>query len=110
MSIKWNLKKYIAEKHSIYSATELKKIITKKTGIIISLQNICNYLNATPKMIRPETIEIICSALSCELNDFCRITPSDRKKKENEKLSYQSTPLSNVGWSISNPQDYRQWR
>lgn len=109
MSIKWNLKKYIAEKHSIYSATELKKVITKQTGVIISLQNICNYLNANPKMIRMETIEIICSALSCNLSDFCQITPGVRKKKENEKLSYQSTPLSKRGVSqFPNPQDYRQ--
>ena len=78
MSIKWNFKKYLEQKHSIYSATELKKLINKKTGISISLQNTCNYLNNKPAMIRLETMEIICTALDCTLHDFLEINPSNK--------------------------------
>lgn len=108
MPIEWNLKTYLAKKHAIYSATELRKVIIKQTGIIISLQNLCNYLNEKPKMIRLETIDILCSALNCKLENFCRIIPSSRKKKDNEKLSYKNTPISKRGvGGYPCPKDYR---
>jgi DNA-binding Xre family transcriptional regulator len=109
MSVEWKLKQYLAKKHAIYSATEFKKIITSRTGIVISLQNLCNYINTTPKMIRLETVVIICSALRCKLSDFCQVTPDHKKKRDNEKLSYKNTPLSKRGvHQFPNPQDYRQ--
>lgn len=108
MPIQWNLKNYLSKKHGIYSATELKKAITVKTGVVISLQNLCNHLNSTPTMIRLATIEIICSALNCKLDAFCQITPGEKKKKDNEKLSYKNTPLAKRGiHQFPNPADYR---
>jgi DNA-binding Xre family transcriptional regulator len=107
MSIKWNLKKYVEKKHSIYSATEFKKMIQKKTGVSISLQNICNYLNKNPAMIRLETMEIICTALDCNLQEILKITPIIKPKKVTRKLSYKNTPISKKGISdFPNPEDY----
>ena len=107
MCIQWKLKKYLEQKHAIYSATELKKKIEKDTGVVISLQNLCNYLNKTPVMIRLHTVEIICSALNCKLSDFCAITPDGVKKKNHEKLSYKNTPLAKRGViQFPNPKDY----
>ena len=94
MAASWRLKNYLAQKHNIYSATSLQKIIVKKTGTIISIQNLCNYLNSMPKLLRVETMEVVCTALNCNLNDFCEITPSKKKKKDKKKLSYKNTPLS----------------
>jgi len=108
MSIKWNLKKYLSKNHGIYTATEFKKVITKQTGVVISLQNLCNLLNSTPKMIRFKTIEIICTALNCTMDAFCQIIPEEKKKKDTEKLSYKNTPLSKRGvHQFPNPSDYR---
>ena len=109
MSIEWFLKKYLAKNRSIYSATELKRLISKRTGVVISLWNLCKILNSRPKMIRLETIEVICSALDCKLEDFCQITPGKIKKKEKEKvkLSYKNTPHSKRGiHHFPDPQDY----
>lgn len=107
MTIKWNLKKFIEKKHSIYSATDFKKLISKNTGITISLQNICNYLNNNPAMIRLETMEIICTALDCNLQDILKITPTKKANKATKKLSYKNTPLAKKGISdFPNPEDY----
>ena len=107
MSIEWKLKKYLAENHAIFSVTAFKSVIAENTGTIISLQNLCNYINSKPKMIRLETIQIICSALNCKLDDFCKISPEENKKKEGVKLSYKNTPHSKRGaHQFPNPQDY----
>jgi len=107
MTIKWNFRKVLNEKHSLTSATDLKKLISEKTGITISLQNICNYLNATPAMIRLETIEIICTATGCTLQDFLEVTPSKKKKKGPRKLSYKNTPTQKKAvLNFPNPEDY----
>ena len=108
MPIKWKLKKYIEENHSIYTAKNLKQVIDKKTGINISLQNICNYLSKTPSMLRLETMEILCSALDCKLSDFVEVTPSKKKKISNKKLSFKNTPHSKRGHeTFPNPKDYQ---
>lgn len=109
MAIGWNLKKYLAVKHSIYKVTELKKLIAEKTGVIISLQNLCNHVNLTPEMIRIETMQIICSALECNLNDFFTITSSVSKNrsKKKRKLSYKNAPKTKIGVKkFPNPQNY----
>jgi DNA-binding Xre family transcriptional regulator len=107
MTISWNFKKVLNKKHSITSATELKKLISEKTGVTISLQNICNYLNETPAMIRLETIEIICTATDCTLQDFLEISPSKKKIKGQRKLSYKNTPNQKKAvLNFPNPEDY----
>jgi len=107
MSITWGLKKYIEKKHSIYSSTDFKKLIHKNTGVSISLQNICNYLNTNPPMIRLKTMEIICTALDCNLQDILKITPSKKKNKTTRKLSYKNTPHAKKGIiDFPNPEDY----
>jgi DNA-binding Xre family transcriptional regulator len=107
MAIRWRLKTYLATKHGIFTATALQKRVVKKTGVLISLQNICNYLNTRPKTLRLQTIEIICSALECELNAFCTIEPAHFKPAETKKLSYKNTPHSKrAKKSFPDPSDY----
>ena len=52
MAINWKLKTFLFKKFSITKATEIQKLIKTKTGIIISIQNICNYLNSKPKSLK----------------------------------------------------------
>jgi DNA-binding Xre family transcriptional regulator len=96
MAIHWRLKTYLATKHGIFRPTEFQKLIVKKTGVLISLQNLCNYLNEKPKTLRLKTIELICSGLECELVDFCEIKPVEMKKNPEaiRKLAYHNTPTS----------------
>lgn len=108
MSIHWQFKSYLSQKHSIYSATQLQKKIIQKTGIIISLSNLCKLLRKKPALIRLETMEVICSALNCDLRAFMQVKPKTFKRRdEKKKLSYKNTPLSKR--SIKNfpdPKDY----
>jgi DNA-binding Xre family transcriptional regulator len=98
VAISWRLKTFLAQRKGILTPTELQKQIVKKTGVLISLQSLCNYLNKKPKEVRLKTVELICTALDCEFKDFCSITPSEnllrQEHSEVKKLSWQTTPLS----------------
>lgn len=113
MAIHWRLKSYVASQHGIYSGTRLRRRIAEKTGILISLQNICNYLNGKPKVLRLTTIELICTALGCELKDFCEIkgwTESQQASARTDapkKLSFKNTPLAKrAGKTFPDPRNY----
>lgn len=107
MAINWKLKTYLATKHSIYSATELRKKISKTTGVIISIQQLCNIINR-PSTIRLSTMEIICTALQCQLSDFLQIVGKKSRRPENsQKLSYKNTPLCKRSHNhFPDPKDY----
>lgn len=109
MAVHWKLKTFLSTQHGIFSATELRKLIAKRTGVIISLQNLCNLINGHPTLLSLKTMEIICTGLDCSLADFLSITPGQYKRpKENKKLSYKNTPLSKRGGpQFPTPQDYQ---
>ena len=91
MAIHWRLKTYLAN-HGIYSATALQRKIVDKTGVLISIQNLCNYLNEKPKVLRLHTMELICTALDCELHAFFEVKAGAKKLEEVRKLAYGNTP------------------
>ena len=91
MAIHWRLKTYLAHQ-GIYSATGLQRKIVDKTGVLISIQNLCNYLNAKPRTLRLHTMELICTALDCELQAFCEVKSGIAKLAEVKKLAYGNTP------------------
>jgi DNA-binding Xre family transcriptional regulator len=105
--VKWTFKSYLSSKHQIYSATELQKRIVKKTGVAISVAQLCKLVNKTPAMLRFSTMEIICTALACELNDFVQIGPKTMNPDKPRKLSFKNTPKSKIGTkSFPAPSDY----
>jgi len=108
MAIQWSLKIYLAKNHQIYSVTELQKIIVKKTGVVISVANLCKYVNSRPKMIRLETALVICSALECDLSHFLSITPTKMNPEKKQKLSFKNTPKNKIAVSaFPSPSDYK---
>ena len=109
MAVHWKLKTILSTKYGIYTATEFKKLIAKRTGVIISLQNLCNLINGQPTLLSLKTMEIICTGLDCTLSDFLTISAGQCKlPKENKKLSYKNTPHSKRGGpQFPTPLDYR---
>lgn len=106
MAVHWRLKTYLATKHGIYRISSFQKLIVKKTGVLISAQNLSQYMKA-PKTLRLTTIEILCSALECDLADFCTVGPGSMKSEKVRKLSFQNTPLSKrAAKQFPNPADY----
>lgn len=107
MAIHWKLKQYVRDKHSLFKLKDLQQHIEEKTSIVVSLQHLSDLVRGCPKSIRLQTMEILCSALNCTLNDLVTIEPSKRKEKTTRKLSYQSTPLGKRGHdAFPNPSDY----
>jgi DNA-binding Xre family transcriptional regulator len=108
MAIHWRLKTYLATSHGIYRATVLQKRIVKKTGVLISVQNLRSYMNKKPKAIRLKTLELLITALECKMSDFLDIKPAEFSVGETKKLSYQNTPLSKRSVTqFPDPKDYR---
>jgi len=107
MAIEWRLRSYLATKHGIYQATGLGKVIVKKTGVLITKQNLARLLREKPTSIRFETMEIICSALECRLSDFCEVKPRLYKRDSVKKLAARNIPHSKRGKSeFPDPGDY----
>jgi len=108
MSISWRLKHSLATRYQIYTVTEFQKRIVKKTGVRISIANLCKYVNGTPKLIRLETIEILCTALECGLDEFLRVLPKKMDPEKKRKLSYKNTPSSKIAVkAFPEPEDYK---
>ena len=95
--VKWTLKSFLSTKHQIYSVTELQKRIVKKTGVVISLAQLCKLVNGKPSLLRLSTVEIICSSLDAELTDFLQVGPKSMNPETKKKLSYKNTPKSKIG-------------
>jgi DNA-binding Xre family transcriptional regulator len=108
MAIHWTFKQYLVSKHQIYTSTELQKRIVKATGVVISVAQLCKLVNGRPKQIRIETAEILCSALSCELHDFLKITSKSMNPSQKRKLSYKNTPRCKIAVkAFPAPEDYK---
>lgn len=108
MAIHWRLKTYLATSHGIYHATALQKRIVKKTGFLISAPNLRSYMNRKPKSIRLKTLELIVTALECDLSSFLEIKPAEISVGETKKLSYQNTPLSKrAKENFPDPKNYK---
>lgn len=106
MAIQWRLKTLAAER-GIYRAKDLQRKITEATGVIISLQNVCNLLKGKPQSIRLHTVEIICTALDCKMADFCNVSPKKFDVDKIRKLSFENTPHKARGKSsFPEPKDY----
>lgn len=105
--IRWKLKAVLAKKYHIYTATNLQKLIIKKTGVVISVANLCKYVNAEPKMIRLETMEILCSALECDLSSLLSVKPKTFSPERLRKLSFKNTPKAKIATkNFPAPRDY----
>lgn len=110
MAIQWRLKSYLAQTHNIWDARKLQKRVLEQTNVKISHQNLCKLMHQKPSMIRLSTLELICTALQCELKDFCRVTPSRRQRPQRvRKLAFENTPHTKRAVNaFPDPADYEQ--
>lgn len=70
----WRLREFLAER-GFRSASHISRTIAERTGRDLSVQAVCVLLNEPPKMLRIETMQLICDAFYCQLSDFCVVTP-----------------------------------
>ena len=69
MTITWNLTHVMYEK-GIFSVTELKKAINEKGNLDISVPAVHRLVNKLPSEIKFSTLNAICAALECDVNDL----------------------------------------
>ena len=107
MAIRWRLKAFLTEQRAIHTASGLRKKVIETTGVAISLQNVCNLLNRKPGAIKLKTMEIICTALDCQLSDILEIAPGKIQHSRTKQLSPQNTPTKmKFNKSFPDPMNY----
>ena len=87
MPINWKLRELLKERGG-NNAAEISRIVLDQTDYQLSIQAVCNLLNAQPKMIRLETIQALCDAFYIRLSDFLEVLPSaaQRAKKKTRTI------------------------
>lgn len=81
MPVRWSLKKWLAVEHDIYRPVELQRRILERTGIDISPQALGELLRRPPRQLKLSTMEALCTALQCTLNDFFEIVPGKATRR-----------------------------
>src|SRR2546423_8420621 len=86
MPTSWKLRELLKER-GVKSASEISRSVRDQTGYQLSIQAVCDLLNAQPKMIRLETIQAICDSFYIRLSDFLEILPSAARKSQKNTRS-----------------------
>jgi DNA-binding Xre family transcriptional regulator len=97
MPIVWNLKKWLAMERDIYRPSELQMLLAEKAGVQLSLQAISALINGKPNALRLQTIQALCNALDCKLNDFCEVLPDTAKEQQKQRKVASGTPVRLYG-------------
>lgn len=88
MPINWKLRELLKERGG-NNAAEISRIVLDQTDYQLSIQAVCNLLNAQPKMIRLETIQAICDSFYIRLSDFLDVLPSAAQKATKKTRSLE---------------------
>jgi DNA-binding Xre family transcriptional regulator len=78
LSYRWKLKQHLATKHQLYQLTDIRRVIEERTGVRWSVETISQLVNKRPRSLRVQTMQTLCDAFSCRLDDFCEILPDAR--------------------------------
>jgi DNA-binding Xre family transcriptional regulator len=78
MSFRWKLKESLAIHHQMYQLADIRRVIEERTGVRWSLETVSQLVNKTPKSLRVQTVQTLCDAFSCRLDDICEILPDAR--------------------------------
>jgi DNA-binding Xre family transcriptional regulator len=97
MPIVWNLKKWLAVERDIYRPSELQALLAEKAGVQISLQAVSALINGTPNALRLQTIQALCNALNCELQDFCHVLPDSQQDQLKQRKVAGERPVRLYG-------------
>lgn len=75
MAFRWKLKERLAAHHQLYQLADIQRVVEERTGVRWSLETISQLVNKTPRSLRVQTMQTICTAFDCSLDDICEITP-----------------------------------
>jgi DNA-binding Xre family transcriptional regulator len=75
MAFRWKLKERLAAHHQLYQLADIQRVVEERTGVRWSLETISQLVNKTPRSLRVQTMQTVCTAFDCRLDDICEITP-----------------------------------
>jgi DNA-binding Xre family transcriptional regulator len=79
MTIAWTLRRHLAVQHGIFSASQLQALIYERTGVRVRQHTLQALLaDVPPAYISFDTLVPLCTALECNVCDFCSISPDHR--------------------------------
>lgn len=78
------LRKVMAER-GIWKGTELARLLEEKAGYRLSAPSISALMNGSPKQMKAETLDALCTALECTPNDLWVHTPIKASTGEEKK-------------------------
>lgn len=84
MALEWRLRKVMAERE-IWSGSELARLMKEKAGHSLSAPSISALLNESPKHVKTETMDALCTALECTPSDLWKHTPTYTQSADNKK-------------------------
>lgn len=92
MPIIWNLRKWLAVSRDIYRPVDLQLLLREKAGVILSHQSVAALMHGTPSALRLQTIQALCTALDCNLRDFCEVLPNTSASQMRRRKSSGGAP------------------
>jgi putative transcriptional regulator len=90
MALKWRLRQVMAER-GIWSGAELGRLMEQKAGYTLSAPSISALLTETPRQMKAQTMDALCTALDCTPADVWQHTPSvihlEHAESESQKVA-----------------------
>ena len=89
MALEWRLRKVMADRE-IWTGSELARLMKERAGYSLSAPSISALLTSSPKQVKSETMDALCTALDCTPADLWRHTPTytpSAKSNKNAKLA-----------------------
>lgn len=75
MALEWRLRQMMAQR-GIWSGAELGRLLEHKAGYTLSAPSISALLTESPRQMKAQTMDALCTALECTPSDLWHHTPS----------------------------------
>ncbi|GIQ68852.1 hypothetical protein XYCOK13_16760 [Xylanibacillus composti] len=75
----WMLRQVMAER-GIWKGSELARLLQEKAGYNLTPASISALLTKSPRQMKAETLDALCTALDCTPNDLWHYTPPQKMK------------------------------
>lgn len=78
MQIRWRLRQVMASRE-VWTGADLRRLLEKHADFEISSASVSALLNHQPSQVKLETLQALCTALSCTPNDLFGVQTSPPK-------------------------------
>src|ERR1051326_1915146 len=95
MSLEWRLRQVMASR-GVWSGAELLRLMEQKAGYKLSAPSMSALLTETPRQVKTQTMDALCTALDCTPADLWHHTPSIIETDSPEKDEREQQQVGNL--------------